>query len=53
MTEETGLFPHTDPALSDDDVVPVRGLSHLGSPRGGSGTTNSKKILPFVPLKRP
>jgi hypothetical protein len=30
MTEETGLFPHTDPALSDDGVVPVLGLSHSG-----------------------
>ena len=24
--------PHTAPALSDDDVVPVRGLSYLREP---------------------
>jgi len=30
-----GLSPYTAPPLSDDDVAPVRGLSHQGSHSGG------------------
>ena len=29
MKEGQCLSPHTAPALSDDDVVPLRGLSHF------------------------
>jgi len=29
------LYPHTTPALSDDDVAPVRGLSHRGATVAG------------------
>jgi hypothetical protein len=30
-----GLVSHTTPALSDDDVAPVRGLSHRGTTAAG------------------
>ena len=31
MKEETVPVPHSVPALSDDDVLPIRGLSHWES----------------------
>jgi hypothetical protein len=40
-TKEGGdisLSPHTAPALSDDDVAPVRELSHRGSHSSGGET---------------
>jgi len=37
--------PHTAPALSDDDVVPVRGLSHRGSHSNGGETPVSVSLL--------
>jgi hypothetical protein len=36
ITEGTVPVPHTSPALSDDEVVPVRGFYRIGS-RGHSG----------------
>ncbi len=33
--------PHTAPALSDDDVTLVRGLSHRGGHSGGGETPMS------------
>jgi len=32
------LSPHAAPALSDDDVAPLRELSHRGSQSGGGET---------------
>ena len=37
--------PHTAPALSDDDVVPVWGLSHRGSHSGGGETPMSVSVV--------
>jgi len=37
------LSPHAAPALSDDDVAPVRELSHRGSHSGG-GETPFKRL---------
>ncbi len=39
------LSPHTAPALSDDDVFPVRGSSHRGSHSGGGETPVSVSLL--------
>jgi hypothetical protein len=36
------LSPHTAPALSDDDVAPVRGLSHRRSHSGGDETPSER-----------
>jgi hypothetical protein len=36
------LSPPAAPALSDDDVAPVRGLSHRGSHSGGGETLERK-----------
>ena len=35
---DMSLSPHTAPALSDNDVAPVRGVSHRGSHSGGGET---------------
>ena len=35
---DMSLSPHAAPALSDDDVAPVRELSHRGSHSGGGET---------------
>ena len=35
---DMSLSPHATPALGDDDVAPVRELSHQGSHSGGSET---------------
>ena len=35
MTEGTVPVPHTAPALSDDDIVPVRGVSYRGATAAG------------------
>ena len=39
------LSPYPAPALSDDDVVPVQGLSHQGSYSGGGATPVSVSLV--------
>ncbi len=39
---DMSLSPHASPALSDDDVAPVRELSHWGSHSGGGETPSER-----------
>jgi hypothetical protein len=45
MKEGTVPVPHTAPALSDDDVAPVWGLSYRGSHSGGGETPMSVSVV--------
>ncbi len=38
IKEGTVPVPHTAPAVSDDNVLPVQGLSHRGNHSGGGET---------------
>jgi hypothetical protein len=45
MKEGTVSVPHTTPALSDDDIVPVVGLSHRRSYSNGGATPVSVSLV--------
>ena len=51
MKEGTVPVPHAAPALSDDDVAPVRELSHRGSHSGG-GETPFRSISNFISMEK-
>jgi hypothetical protein len=42
------LSPRTAPALSEDDIVPVRELSHLGGATAAGGKTPLSVLLVIV-----
>ena len=48
MKEGTVPVPHAAPALSDDDVAPVRELSHRRSHSGGGETPSERFSLELI-----